>query len=506
MMSKGNDTSQLPSCPEKPILKRKGFQFDGDHFSAGGIARVDGARLRGLFNPSTLRLKRDQKDAADEARRLFTKPFLAAQLKYYDIPFRPSHKRDELLLLLQNAVHQGKCDQVPQSVSDMEASLRADYAPLQQKWEADCAVWSAEKKRRDDEAFAKCKTPVERANFDLRRFVDMYFLTDGKPDKSKTPEPMALSGLRQSWQLRTMAEGIPGLHTRIAYSKPDAEFCIGWDEKEVNALADRITERAREAERALKKAKWDQQMVRHKKYLVRAAEKGRGRDKQTKPFDLDHCVGSYIIQCPAIEDGWDLGDQTLTMDICKGKANSLWAAYHFGILEGTMFFSQSEDTLKAMFGDDLSDSAESQSDQDDCADEEEGDEDEEGDNAQESTRGKKRKSGKPSPAQAIASAAAAGDSLNAKRRKTGAVPSPSRRVYFGLHGRETGEGEVLPDPDSGHIDFLSDDCATFAGLVDELTYVGTNVEFRGYKVSDTPRKKPEPWDTFCYGRYGLEIV
>lgn len=52
--------------------------------------------------------KRDQKDAADEARRLFTKPFLAAQLKYYDIPFRPSHKRDELLLLLQNAVNQGK--------------------------------------------------------------------------------------------------------------------------------------------------------------------------------------------------------------------------------------------------------------------------------------------------------------------------------------------------------------------------------------------------------------
>lgn len=109
----------------------------------------------------------------------------------------------------------------------IEASLRADYAPLHQKWEADYAVWSAEKKRRDDEAFAKCKAPGERANFDLHRFTDMYFLTDGKPDKTKAPEPLVLSELREPWHLRTMAERIPGLHTRSVGPSSKTELCIG---------------------------------------------------------------------------------------------------------------------------------------------------------------------------------------------------------------------------------------------------------------------------------------
>ncbi|UKZ53916.1 hypothetical protein TrVGV298_007718 [Trichoderma virens] len=180
-------SSEPPNYPQPPILKRNGFQFRKGVLSVDSIDRVDGSRLNELFNPTTLRLKRDQKDAAEKACQLFKKPFFAAQLRYYDIPFKSSASKTELQLLLQDAVRQGKCNHVPNSVTELEASMRADYEPLQQD---------------------------ERAAFDLHRFVDMYFLTNGEPDKTKTTEVLALQRSPYSeWEVHDMARENP----RVAY-------------------------------------------------------------------------------------------------------------------------------------------------------------------------------------------------------------------------------------------------------------------------------------------------
>ncbi|WQF75350.1 hypothetical protein CDEST_00364 [Colletotrichum destructivum] len=55
--------------------------------------------------------------------------------------------------------------------------------------------------------------------------------------------------------------------------------------------------------------------------------------------------------------------------------------------------------------------------------------------------------------------------------------------------------------EAGHLDFLDDRGAEFVGLAYEFPYIGRNVEFRGYKVSDAPRKKPEPWGSFSSVAY-----
>lgn len=368
--------------------------------------------------------------------------------------------------------------------------MRADHEPLHHKWEADCAAWNAEKKRRDDEAFKNCKTPDERATFDPNRFMDLYFLTDRKPDKAKTTEPLALRGYHDKWKLHNMAEKVPGLHTYSGGLSPDRELCIGWNREEVFKLASSISDRADKANKAQQKAKWEQQLEIHQKYTaqMQSKETSNGANKHPKAFSLDRCQGSYVIQCREITEGWldDLRGHTHTMDISSGSGNTLRATYDFGIIEGAMILSLSEDTLQTIVSEDNLDSEASLSDEDD---EDEDDED--------STSGKKRKLGKAS----LAQASAALRDANAKRRKTTPLPSLSRRVYFRLRGRETGEGEVFSNPDSGHIDFLSDSCATFAGLVYDLTHVGENVEFRGYKVSDTPREKLEDWESFSHAAY-----
>ncbi|KAH6608570.1 hypothetical protein Trco_001916 [Trichoderma cornu-damae] len=504
------ETSEPQSCPEKPIVQRNGFRICDGIFSVGSVSRVSGSRLHELFNPSTLGLKRDQKRAAEEARQLFGKPFYAAQLTHYGIPFQASAAGSELFFLLKDAAREGRCNQVPESVRELEAAMRRDYEPLHRKWESDMAAWRAAKERRDDEAFEKCKTPVEKANFDLQRFMDFYFLTDGKPDQAKTLEPLALHGFAKAWKLESMAWSTPGLHACNGGMSDDRTLCIGWDRGEVFKLARSITERAYTADKALRKAKWEQQLEAHRRYTARkqSRETAGGADGCPKPFSLDSCQGSYIIQCDTITEGWtsDMTGDTLMMDISRGNGGGLSAHFHFGIVRGTMVFSLSDNIVKALADGDSDASSRSEDAdgyeegnggddrQDDKGDGESGDKDDV-DQQQSAIGGKKRKSGEASLEQGTEPADA-----SAKRRKTGNLPppSPTRRLYFQLDGYDANEGDAFPEPDPGHIDFLSDDCAAFAGLAYRLTFVADNVEFRGYKL-----KTASPFSPIRRDRYGV---
>lgn len=93
-----------PPPPDKPVLKRDGFTVRDGIVSSQGHERVDGARLEALFHPDRLRLQRDQKKAADDARRLFSRPFFAAQLRYYGIAFPKTATEAQLHSLLDKAV------------------------------------------------------------------------------------------------------------------------------------------------------------------------------------------------------------------------------------------------------------------------------------------------------------------------------------------------------------------------------------------------------------------
>ncbi|KAJ4320376.1 hypothetical protein N0V84_005870 [Fusarium piperis] len=493
--------SENEPYPERPEIRQKGFRLTYGTFTAavGDIGRVEGSRLRVLLNPSSLRLKRDQKEAQEAAKVLNKKQFLVGQLRHYGIKFPSSANYVQLSDMLRDAVFAGKCDQVPASVMLLRDEMERKLAPMHQKWEDDVRAWNAGKKQKEDEAFNRCTTPGERANCDVGRFMDYYFMTNGEPDQTKTPEAFAVHGFSGRASLHNMAEKVPGLHTMSGGPDENRTLCIGWDRSAVSRLAMIISNQAYEEEKKKRESEWEKAMEEHENYVLNFDQGGSpqrkksrtGKGKPSQSFDLGRCIGSYVVKCDTVSDGWSsMGD--FTMDICEGKRGTLMADYDFGIIQGTMLLSKSEETLDALTGteddsgdcpDDVDNSEELDDDDDDDDDDEEG-----------YKRSKKKKR--------LAKDVAAGEKCAApalKRRKV--VPSLTRRVYYRLRGRETGEGEILPDPESGHLDFLSDNCISFVGLAYYFPYADKNVEFRGYKVSDVPKKRAAEWDEFSFGAY-----
>ncbi|KAH7129054.1 hypothetical protein EDB81DRAFT_871731 [Dactylonectria macrodidyma] len=467
--------------PEPPVLKRDGFQICEGKFSVSDIGRVDGSRLEQLFQPETLRLKREQKAARESAHTLFKKAFFVAQLKYYGVKFASAAKVSDLRELLEHAVRDGKCRRVPAPVIQIEKSMQRDYEPLHQAWKHDALAYDAKMKKQGDDNFAKCTTAGERASLDLPRFMEYYFLTDGQPDRNKRREPLAVRGFEDRAGLHSIAEPVQGLHTVSGGDGAHRTVCIGWDMDAVWSLAAGINAESAKIRKQEQDARREGDMDDHREYMKQLSQgkTSRGRKKKTakgakaSSFDIQQCRGSYIVHCDAVSDGWSQhSDETFTLDICSGKDRTLIADFQLGIIEGTMLLGLSEEQL-----DELAecDSNSSSSDYDDEDSEQE-----------QNYKGKKRtvQAAKPRAA---------------KRSK--ATTSPSRRVYFRLRGAETGEGEIFYDPELGHLDFSDDDCVRFDGVADELLCIGRNVKFQGFKISDTPQRRPAAWSSFSEKAY-----
>ncbi|KAK8209417.1 hypothetical protein IWZ01DRAFT_483329 [Phyllosticta capitalensis] len=436
-----------------PVLKKRGFQLCGDSFTASGVPRMEPARLRGLLDPDSLELEADQKQAKEDARRLLNRSFLVGQLRFYGLTALTKYKVDRLKDILKDVVAPGYRADVAEEVANLEESMRRDYEPTYRKWKGEDSAWGASKKQEANEAFLRCETPGEKATHDLDKFIDYFFLTDEKPDKSKTPKPLALYGFRNRWVLHEKAKHIPGLETYTGgRDEKDKVTCIGWDSKEVRRLSDEIDRKASEARAKIKEAEWEEVMEAHRQYVAEAGsgkkgKKGSAANKKAKPFKLDSCVGSYAVKCDKVAGGWShINGNDFVLDIDNDGNGILIAAFDFGILEGTMLLSQSEDKLET---------------------------------------------------------AARGRGGAAKKRKTTSTSSTSRRVFYRMRGRETGEGEIFSDPLSGHLDF-DDQGVKFEGMAYSLAFCGQNVEFTGYKVSDAPGAQAEDWDAFSPDQYEYE--
>lgn len=102
-----------PPLPDEPVLKQDGFTIKNGVITCNGHERVDGLRLGALFHPERLRTQRDQKKAVEEAKRLFCRPFFAAQLRYYGISFPKSATVAQLKSLLDKAVAAQQVSGIP---------------------------------------------------------------------------------------------------------------------------------------------------------------------------------------------------------------------------------------------------------------------------------------------------------------------------------------------------------------------------------------------------------
>ncbi|OBR13410.1 hypothetical protein CH63R_02136 [Colletotrichum higginsianum IMI 349063] len=149
--------------PEPPVLERDGFQLSQDkRLTVAGIERMDSRRVAVLLHPEhypdKIRTQSDRDEILDETRRLFVKPWFAAQLTHYGIKFAAKASLDRLWKVLEKAVDSGKCDVVPEAIERMQQRMRRDYEVMFHEWEDQARSWDAAKERHGDEAFARCTT------------------------------------------------------------------------------------------------------------------------------------------------------------------------------------------------------------------------------------------------------------------------------------------------------------------------------------------------------------
>lgn len=470
------------SCrPDAPVLRRGGFQLAGRVFGASptGLGRVDGSRLQELFFPERLRLKRDQKRAAEDAKNTFKKPFFAAQLRWYGIPFRSSAVAYELEGLLKDAVVSGQCKEPPASVIQLEQAMRRDHESALRSWDQAVADWETRKKTQADEAWAKCSTPAEQAEQDLNRFVAHYFLTDGAPDPAKTPEPMALYGFGNRSQLHAAAERIRGLETTSGGEGDTRTICIGWDRSAVWRLAGEVGSESRRRETSKADEKWAARMKDHERLVQQVRNAGPYVHPKNviEPPALRKSRGSYIIRCEQVAGEWP-SPLPFTLDVMSGPAFFVAAGHlDLGFFEGTMLFSLDDDRLENYI------TGEDSEDEDDS---------EEVDDDFDQDVGSKRKS---APSKAKSAPAKRPRGRPPKKGKT-----PAHRVFIRLRGRETGEGEIQPDPRDGYLDFSDEYFTKFSGQVD-LPYLSGTVKLEGFKVSTSAQRRYSPWSSFSEAAY-----
>lgn len=268
-----------------------------------------------------------------------------------------------------------------------------------------------------------------------------------------------------------------------------------------------INRQAREEEKTKQESEWETAREAHHDYVSKPnkessaqSKKARtGKGKASPCVELGRCTGSYIVKCDTVSDGWP-GMGGFIMDIGDGKNGTLIADYHFGIIEGTMILSTCQETLDALAGtwddsDEGSDDDSFDSEEPGSDDEDDGDSEEE---EEETPNSEKRSNEDIEPSKKLEKGV--GPALNQRK----VTPSLPRRIYFRLRGCDTGEGDIIHDLEFGHLDFIGDSYATFVGLAYNFPWVGGNVEFRGYKVADAPKRQAADWDDLTREVYESE--
>ncbi|KAK8248768.1 hypothetical protein IWZ00DRAFT_489742 [Phyllosticta capitalensis] len=486
--------------PAPPVLERDGFALCDNVFTVGGYERVQGKRLAQLFNPRICKTGHLFTQASNEAATLFKKNFFAAQLRHHDIKFKASATAAELRGLLESAVHQGQCDWPPMSTVLLQRQMLSDYEPLRREWQREIAVWEAKKKQVEVEQWKKRKQHEakqleeqrrareeywnfgdarSRAKIDMKRFVREYYLSeDGKePDRTKTPEPLILGITGQDKFL--LVHSVPGLCTAPCSNLHGfgLDICVGWDRTEVDRMAEERTKmveakrkREEEEEKREEEEKEKAKLEPHRQYMAQ-----RASTTAPQSFEMANCIGSYIIRCDTMNEYYN-GRQRLSLDVSPGVEGTLIASNFLGVIGGTMLLGTAEDKLEELAISLDADSSDPQTP------------------SGTTTMTPTRSASKP-PAQ----------SAKQPRTKPAAQRGTSSasvlRQCPGAHEIEEHTQDFRIE--EGHIDFADDGCTVFEGRFYN-NFMGKNVQFEGFKISDKPLEQQTPWKELSernYGRY-----
>lgn len=203
-------------------------------------------------------------------------------------------------------------------------------------------------------------------------------------------------------------------------------------------------------------------------------------------------AGTYVIDCPEIENGWDdVSDLQLSI-ASTPLAGFYQATFNFGIYEGVMMLSADRKALSYFSEEKLRDL-------------ETADEVAKADQKRSVNGHHERKDNDGISLGTKRKADDAEDHRPSKAAKTESAPESSASapmtLYLCMRTCETGTGEIDPDPSMGRITF-NDALTTFTGTAD-IGCVGRNVPLRGRKISDNVENQAR-WED--YGHAAAEAA
>ncbi|KAI8664868.1 hypothetical protein NCS56_00921000 [Fusarium sp. Ph1] len=294
-------------------------------------------------------------------------------------------------------------------------------------------------------------TAGERAQSDINDFLDFSFFTNGNPDPSKTPAPLALYGYRDIHTIYVEAGKVPGLSLISGGSANNQVLCVGWDYLAVSKLASTIGK----TNQTDKNPQQENGRENNTYYQHYDAALGQNLANVSQPLDLERLFGSYVIQFEGISENWHMAD-VFTLDIGELNDGVLMAAYDFGDVWGTMILSQSDEKLElwAMLND--------------------------------------------RPRRTLAQARS-----RLTRHYQTSPPAPGRLFYL-IRGRARGEDAIFFTPERAHLDILDHECAKLSGMAKTLADMGSDLNFWAHKVADEPNKHIQAWGEFSEKAYEFE--
>ncbi|CAG9990940.1 unnamed protein product [Clonostachys byssicola] len=212
-------------------------------------------------------------------------------------------------------------------------------------------------------------------------------------------------------------------------------------------------------------------------------------------------VGHYIVDCQEIEQGWD-NVKDLTLDINETDQDGIFrVVFDFSILVGVMLICTDKGKLNAhlsYLGDEY-ESDEGGTEESDSDEKEHAEDDDEGEiddmsgdaDRGSGTRGRKRKS-QASP-------------RHEPRKKSRTDGAQELQYFIKFRCRETGEGELYPEPEDGTLRYEGKRMAAFLGKVD-MPCVGGQIPFAARKISNVAKPNRKSWADYSDSEYEYVYV
>ncbi|OJZ82668.1 hypothetical protein ASPFODRAFT_63855 [Aspergillus luchuensis CBS 106.47] len=408
---------------------RAGFTSSFGRFrtTRGGNERVDSFSLRKMFIPKLSR--EGQKILRDHT------DFVRSQLQHYGVPFEEDQLSGNGTQLMKKVLQEGKCDYVPVHILALEEQLH-------QEWIA--------------------ASDIEVLSSNPEWVIKKFLIRAGEPDpyQTRTSTVVGVSFPRYSeyrpGRLREAADQVAGLHHDTGVGPETQTIFLGWDKSAVREAAKEHANKERTEIQAGEQKREKERAKMHADYLA-ALERMKGAAERNKSP-----VGSYIVDCEDIEDGWPSLALDMVLEILdtqqKGKFH---ATFNFGVVIGVMVISEEHIT--------------------------ETDEEEIGDDHENNGKGTKRKT------------IARKQSRPSKKAKAERTSKPYT-YRLKLRCRETGEGQIFFEPEYGTIKFSDENFAAFTAEA-VFPCVGSRITFTARKVSDNPCPSGEKWEDYSEAAY-----